>query len=114
MSRYEGKNPIFNYKVIIIVGVVIFAISFAVASIFPPIYGQLFGSILEPSEEVITDLDQSYHVAILTSNALLMEKIDWNNCAILWKNTLGYGDFGWSDELATDQKELKERCGEIP
>ncbi len=104
----------FTPKILIGLGILVLLVTLLIAFATPPIYAQLFGSVLETSEEVITDLDQSYHVAILTSQALLMEKIDWNNCAILNKETRGYNapfSGGWDEQVPSD---LIDDCGEIP
>ncbi len=94
---------------------------------FPPAYAEIFESWWDKKdgsfEAIGTDLDQSYHVTILQTQSLLMDKIDWNNCAIAHKATRSYvymnnPDDEWFQpyqlQTAYTYNDLVEYCGEIP
>ncbi len=113
----------FTPKILIGLGILVLLITLVIAFATPPIYAQLFGSYITPQEEVEIASDHNYHVAILTSQALLMEKIDWNNCAISHKATRSYvymenPDDSWGQpyqlQTAYTYNNLIEECGEIP
>lgn len=119
----RGKLP-FTPKILIGLGILVLLVTLLIAFATPPIYAQLFGSTLI-SEEIVEqdDLDQSYHIAILQSQSLLMDKIDWNNCAISHKATRSYvymdnPDTSWGQpyqlQTAFTNNDLIEYCGEKP
>jgi len=110
----RGKLPFTPY-VLILGGLLVLLITLIIIFTTPPIYAQLFGEIV--------DLDQSYHVAILQSQSLLMEKIDWNNCAISHKGSRSYvymdnPDTSWGQSYqlytAYTNNDLIKYCGERP
>ena len=56
---------------------------------------------------------------IIQQNDQIIEKLNWNNCAMQYKNTYGYNDPDnisvWSDKaIADNYKELVKFCGEMP
>lgn len=77
-------SPIFNYKTLIIVGIILFAISFVVAVAFPPIYAEH------------QDTWNILH-SIISNQEQIIEKLDWNNCA-----------------MQNQYKDLTLLCGERP
>lgn len=118
----RGKLPFTPY-VLILGGILVLLITLIIIFTTPPIYAQLFGSTLISEKEEIVDLDQSYHIAILQSQELLMEKIDWNNCAISHKGSRSYvymdnPDTSWGQPYqlytAYTNNDLIKYCGEIP
>lgn len=129
-EEWDGKakrntlgNP-FSPKVLIGVGILVLLITLLIAFATPPIYAQLFGSTIISGEIVEQDdLDQSYHIAILQSQSLLMDKIDWNNCAISHKGSRSYvymdnPDTSWGQSYqlytAYTNNDLIKYCGERP
>ena len=59
-----------------------------------------------------------YATQIHDQNKEIIEKLDWNNCAISYKTARNYayeyGSFGMASERAHNYKELVEYCGELP
>ena len=102
----RGKLP-FTPNVLILVGILVLLITFIIIFTTQPIYAQLFGStLISEKEEIVEqyDLDQSYHIVILQAQALLMEKIDWNNCVLDIQSRYSY----------TSSILILKSCGERP
>ena len=94
----RGKLPFTPYA-LILGGILVLLITLIIIFTTQPIYAQLFGS----TEEIV-DLDQSYHIVILQTQALLMDKIDWNNCVLDIQSRYSY----------TSSILILKACGEIP
>lgn len=68
----------------------------------------------------VNQFTKCYLPLIYDQNEQIIEKLDWNNCAISYKDTWQYeyyrsGPSIWDTEItATNFKELVEFCGEMP
>lgn len=56
------------------------------------------------------------HNEILKNQRLIIEKLDWNNCAISHKDARGFGHINvWTNEdTARNYEDLVKLCGERP
>lgn len=107
------KRPIiFNWKVIIFLGIVILLVSLMIGMAFPPIYAEHSGCHdIEEGFDILKIL--CYVVDIWYQNERIIEKLDWNNCVILNKEAKDYdaGYWGFNVQLPSD---LMDECGDMP
>ena len=107
-------NPIFDWKALVFVGIVIFVLTVLFTPFFVPV---------DAYENGCNDFSHSglycHLKSIFNQNQQIIEKLDWNNCAISFKSSSHfYGDknvdiIGW-EEVAHNNQELEEFCGERP
>lgn len=89
-------NP-FNLKLIVLLGIIVLAVALVFGFIHQPIYAEAIW-------------EKSYMDRI----ERIEEKLDWNNCAMLYKEARQYRppiEHSWDSQ---SWKDLIDACGEIP
>jgi len=123
-GRDRPRASLFNWKLIIFIGIVLFGASFAVAAIFPMIYAEgdesecdtmanlesenrCYVKLIHEQNKVIKDYSAALlyiNTMIYDQNEQIIEKIDWNNCVLDVESRYSYA----SSIL------ILEACGTIP
>jgi len=105
----QPRASIFNLKLLVFVGIVLLLVTFIIAFSTAPIYAD--GDCHDNTVHITL---LCYIIMIHEQNQQIIEKLDWNNCVLLAKETQGYNApfvTGWSEQLPSD---LMDECGDMP
>ena len=108
MGRWDNKNPIrrgklpFSAKVLIGVGILVILITYLIAFSTAPAYASDNKCEVDYAMWYKHSQILCWVISIHEQNEQIIEKLDWNNCVMIWKEDLQTYD------------NLVNACGEIP
>ena len=98
----EGHRKIFDIRVLIVIGIAVFITVYFFAPYFaPPAYA---GAEREECTKFLYMKSDCFDL-IVKQNYDIIDKLDWNNCVLLYKE---------AEQYHPPNEDLIESCGEMP